>query len=168
MRAIRGVGRLLLDYLREALVFLAASTGVAALATIVLPFVGYATFGDRPGPGWYGPPSRPTWGALRELAEYALALPMFGAVAVALYFVVPFAVVRSLQHFRLPALAIRIVSALLCALLAAVGIAGAGWYIALGAVAGGAGVVGGLVYGAWRLPRRPAAAPAVSASVPVA
>ena len=164
---MRRLVRLILDYLRQALVFLAASTGVAALVTIVLPFIGYATFGDRPGPGWYGPPSRPTWSALRELAEYALALPMFGAIAVLMYFIVPFAVVRALQHFRVPVTVVRLAGALLCAMVAAVVIAGAGWYITLGAVAGGAGVLGGLVYGAVGLPRRREVHSAVSASAPV-
>jgi hypothetical protein len=164
---MRRLTNLVLDYLRQAVMFLAASTGVAALTTIVLPFIGYATFGDRPGPGWYGPPSHLTWGALRELAEYALALPVFGAIAVLIYFIVPFAVVRALQHFGLPVGVVRIAGALLCAVVAAVVITGAGWYISLGAVAGGAGVFGGLIYGAVVLPRNRQAQSVVSVSAPV-
>jgi len=164
---MRRLAYLVLDYLRQAAVFLAASTGVAALVTIVLPFIGYATFGDRPGPGWYGPPGRPTWSALKDLAEHALALPVFGAIAVLIYFIVPFAVVRSLQHFDVPVTIVRVTAALLCAMVAAVVIASAGWYIALGAVAGSAGVLGGLMYGAVGLSRSRRSSVAVSAGAPV-
>lgn len=165
---MRRLGRLSLDYLREAALFLAASTGAAAVATIVLPFFGYATFGDRPGPGWYDPAIRPTWAALRELSGYALALPVFGAMVVAMYFVVPFAVVRAMQHYRVPMPVVRIAGALSCALLASVVISAAGWYIALGAVAGSAGIVGSFVYGAWRLPRRRRVAEWVREDAPAA
>jgi hypothetical protein len=164
---MRRLARLVLDYLRQAAIFLAASTGVAACATIMLPFIGYATFGDRPGPGWYGAATRPTWRALRELAEYALALPLFGAIPALIYFIVPFAVVRSLQHFGVPGPVVRIAGAVLCAMVAVVVIAGAGWYIALGPVAAGAGVLGGLVYGAMVLSRRRRIPAAVSAVAPV-
>ena len=143
----------LLDYLRQAGWFLLASTGVAALATVILPLIGYATFGDRPGPGWYGPPSALTWSGVVELAGYAVALPVFGALGVLFYFVVPFVAVRLLERTLAPQWLTRGVGGLLCAVLAWVVIAGAGWYIALGTVAGGAGVVGGLLYGLVKLPR---------------
>lgn len=148
------LARLVVDYLRHCVGFLLASTGVAALVTFVLPFVGYATYGDRPGPGWYGPPASLSWRDVGTLAEYALVLPIFGAVSVAIYFVVPYAAVRLLEHRGLGPLAVRVVGGLLSAVVAWVVIGGAGWYIALGAVAGSAGVLGGLLYGAFRLPRR--------------
>jgi len=156
MRTLVGI---VLDYLRQLAWFLAASTGVGALVTFVLPLLGYATFGDRPGPGWYGPPSSMSWAGIRRSAEYALALPVFGAMPAVFYFAVPYVVVRLLERTRVPRYAVRLVGALLCAAAAFVVLAGAGWYISLGAVAGAAGIIGGAIYGARTLPRTMVASP---------
>jgi hypothetical protein len=150
---MRKLGSVVLDYLRQLVWFLLASTGVSALFTFVLPLVGYDTFGDRPGPGWHGLPSKITWAGVSELGEYALALPLFGAMAAVFYFAVPFVAVRLLERTRLPRYAIRVVGALLCAAAAFVVLAAAGWYISLGIVAGATGIVGGAIYGARKLPR---------------
>jgi hypothetical protein len=165
---MRRLARLFLDYVRHAACFLTASAGVAALTTIVLPVLGFVAFGDR-GPAWYGTTMHPTWNALGQLAAYAVALPLFGALPASILFIVPFAVVRALQHFAVPSFVTRTTGALLCAIVAAIIIAGAGWYIALGAAAGGAGVLGATLYGAAVLSRErqaPLAAVGAAATVP--
>src|SRR2546423_10838179 len=131
---MRKAAKLLLDYLRHAGRFLVASAGVAALMVVVLPFLGYDTFGDRPGAGWHGTPTRPTRAAVVELLNYALALPLFGAIGVAIFFVVPFAVVRLLERTAVHLAIVRAVGALLCGEVAFL-VIGAGWYISLGIVA---------------------------------
>ena len=143
-----------LDYLRNAVVFVLASTGVAALAVIILPLFGYMSFGDRPGPGWYGLPRQITWDGILSLVEYALALPVFGAIPALIYFVVPFASVRLLQLTRLPRWIGQAVGGLLCGGVALLVLEMAGWYIALGAVAAYAGILGGALYGAFVMARR--------------
>jgi hypothetical protein len=144
----------ILDYLRSAVLFLLASSGIAALAVILLPFIGYMSFGDRPGTGWYGVPKHITWDAVLSTAEYALALPVLGAIPVLIYFLVPYAAVRLLQLTRLPRWVGQIVGGVLCGGLAVIVISMAGWYIALGALPAYAGVVGGALYGGFILSRR--------------
>ena len=145
---------IILDYLRNAVLFLLASSGVAALAVIILPLIGYMSFGDRPGPGWYGLPKNITWDGIRSLVEYALALPVFGAVPALIYFLVPYACVRLLQLTRLPRWVGQLVGGLLCGAVALLIIEMAGWYIALGALAAYTGVLGGTLYGALVMARR--------------
>ena len=145
---------IVLDYLRNAVLFLLASSGVAALAVIVLPLVGYMSFGDRPGPGWYGWPKNITWDAVVSLVNYAVALPVLGAVPALIYFAVPYACVRLLQLTRIPRWVGQVVGGLLSGAVALLIIEMAGWYIALGALAAYAGILGGTLYGAFVLARR--------------
>src|SRR5687768_4254458 len=77
---------LILDYLRNAVLFLFASSGIAALAVILLPLIGYMSFGDRPRTGWYGIPKHITWDAVLNTGGYALALSVFGAIPVLIGF----------------------------------------------------------------------------------
>jgi hypothetical protein len=148
---------LVLDYLRNAVLFLLASSGVAALAVIILPLIGYMSFGDRPGPGWYGLPKQITWDGILSLVEYAVALPVFGAIPALIYFVVPYAAVRLLQLTRLPRWVSQVIGGLFCGIVALLVIEMAGWYIALGALAAYAGILGGALYGAFVMAcRRPA------------
>ena len=144
---------LILDYLRNAVLFLLASTGIAALAVVLLPLIGYSSFGDRPGTGWYGIPQHITWEAIVGTGEYALALPVFGAIPVLIYFVIPYGAVRLLQITRLHRWISQIVGGLLCGALALMVISMAGWYIALGALPTYTGVLGGLLYGGFVLAR---------------
>ncbi len=142
------------DYVRNAVLFLLASSGVAALAVVLLPLIGYNSFGDRPAPGWYGIPDHITWEAILSTGEYAIALPVFGAIPVLIYFVVPFAAVRLLQLTRLRPWISQVVGGLLCGALGVLIISMAGWYIALGALPAYAGVLGGMPYGGLVLARR--------------
>ena len=151
---MRRLARVAFDYLRHVLSFLMASSGVAALVTFALPFVGYATYGDRPGPGWYGLPSGISWNDVGELAGMASALPLFGALPTLLFFLVPYAAVRACERTGARRPLIQALGGLLCFLVGSLVVAGAGWYIALGALAGWAGALGGLAYGAFGLPRR--------------
>src|SRR5690349_21947508 len=146
---MRRLFSILLDYVRHAVLFLLASSGVAALAVVSLPLIGYMSFGDRPGPGWYGFPQHVTWAAIASLVGYAVALPVFGAIPVLIYFVVPYTAIRLIQLTRWPRWIGQIIGGLLCAVIALLVIEMAGWYIALGALAGYAGVLGGTLYGAF-------------------
>jgi hypothetical protein len=150
---MRRLFALVLDYLRNAVLFLLASTGIAALAVVLLPLIGYMSFGDRPGTGWFGVPKNISWDAILNFGAYALALPVFGAVPILIFFILPYAAVRMLQLTRLHRSPSRIVGGLLCAALAFFAISMAGWYIALGALPVYLGVLGGLLYGAFVLPR---------------
>jgi hypothetical protein len=145
---------LIVDYVRNAVLFLLASSGIAALAVILLPLIGYISFGDRPATGWYGIPNHITWDAIFSVAGYATALPVLSAIPVLIYFVVPYAAVRLLQLTRLYRWISQVVGGLLCGALALFVISMAGWYIALGALPTYAGVLGGVLYGGFILARR--------------
>lgn len=62
--------------------------------------------------------------------------------------------VRLLQRWRVSEWLTRAVSGVICTVLASLLIEADGWYIALGVVAYGAGVAGGLVCGLFKLPRQ--------------
>jgi hypothetical protein len=143
----------ILDYLRSAVLFLLASTGIAALAVVLLSLIGYVSFGDRPGTGWYGIPQHVTREAILRTGVSALALPVFGAIPVLILFVIPYAAVHLLRITRLHRWISQIVGGLLCGALALIVISMSGWYIALGAFPAYAGILGGVLYGGFILAR---------------
>jgi hypothetical protein len=149
--------RVALDFIRNLCWFWLAAIGIPTLAVLVLPFVGYAPYGDRPGPGWYGLPSGITWVQMLNHLKFVggfLLLGVRSLPAIALLFILPFAVVRIVEG-RIPLVATRSVGALLGAGIAWFTIANVGWYISIGWLAGGSGIAAGAFVGARCLPAAP-------------
>jgi hypothetical protein len=145
--------RLLLDYVRSFTIFVLASIGACAVIMLVLPRFGYLTYSDRPGPGWYGGLDF-RWDSVRHDAGMALGLAVFALPAAVILFPLSFAGVRLSEVHGLARTPRAIMGAALCAGLAFITLAGAGWIVSLGWVPLLAGLAGAATYGAAVLSRK--------------
>jgi MFS family permease len=123
--------------------------GGVTLILLVSSAVGYLPYSDRPGPGWFSP-------HLPRLEE----LQLFAGWAV--FFIGPFALLWGLPLYlfmliiaRLgsPKLLARILGGVFAGALGFLGVAGAGWYIAISPVGVYSGGFLGLIFGSVLLPR---------------
>ena len=141
---------------RTFLVPLAQYTAAVFAATIatmlVLPFAGYATYGDRPPAGWreIAPISA------SEYADYAAFIAEFAvllAPTILFYALVALGGVRLCEATGGRRIGPRTAGALGGGIAAFLALAGAGWYISLGLLVGVIGSVAGVLAGAHFLPR---------------
>ena len=148
-----GVPRFLFDNLKKAVLcavlYAAVLAGGIFLLLVATSVIGYLPYSDRPGPGWFVA-HLPT---MRESGFFA---------SWSLFFVGPFALlwgpglwlfIRLVGWLDAPRLLLRVLGGLLAGFLSLFGIAAAGWYIAISAVAVYGGGVLGLLFGALVLPK---------------
>jgi hypothetical protein len=132
--------------------YMAAVVIATVLAMLMLPFVGYGTYGDRPPAGWQdlGPISaRDYAGYAAFVAEFAVFL----ALSLVLYAALALGGVRLCEASARRRLGPVAAGALGGGMAAFLGLAGAGWYISLGALVGVIGSLVGVIAGARYLPR---------------
>jgi hypothetical protein len=126
--------------------FLAGGT---FLLLVVVSAIGYLPYSDRPGPGWYAAhiPN------LQEVGYYASWATFFVGPFALLWGILLFVLVRTLGWLAMPRWLVRTVAAVFAFFLSLLGLATAGWYIAIaGAVVYGGAAIGSL-FGGWILPR---------------
>jgi hypothetical protein len=126
--------------------FLASGT---FLLLILASAIGYLPYSDRPGPGWYAAhiPN------LREIGYYASWATFFVGPFALLWGILLFVLVRALGWLAMPRWLVRTVAAVFAFFLSLLGLAAAGWYIAIAGVVVYGGAAIGLLFGGWILPR---------------
>ena len=133
--------------------YAAVVVGVIVLAMLILPFLGYATYGDRPPAGWraIGPIS------VSECAGYAAFVAEFVVLFIPtllFYAAITLAGVRLCESIGARWLGPRFLGAFGGGIAALVSLGGAGWYISLGALVGAIGCLTGILAGVRWLPRK--------------
>jgi hypothetical protein len=130
---------------------LAISVGTSALLAII-NLVGYLPYSDRPGPGWQGF-HWPSSAMLEQTLGFFVGwIPMLAVTC--LYFGLGLALLGLLfQWLSLPRSLVRLLGAVLAGCAAALATAAAGWYIALGEIGAALGLLCGVVWGVFVLPR---------------
>ena len=142
------------DLVKSVLLYLLFIVGGVLCFLSVAPVFGYAPYGDRPGPGWYGPFPATTWPSFWEgilfLSSWAtLLLPYATAVGLLLY-----GVTRLLERVRLHRMVVAIIVAVLSGFASGYVVAGIGWYIAIAGPPVDFAMLLGILYGGWFLPKR--------------
>jgi hypothetical protein len=131
--------------------FLLLVTGMPLLAMVIMAFVGYLPYSDRPGPGWYGLRLALSVRELRLFVDWWAFTAIAAMPAAAVLFVFH----RALRAIRTP----RWLSASVCGVaslfVSMYLLLAAGWYIALSLVFVVLAGLTGLVYGTLLLPRLP-------------
>ena len=137
------------DAIYCAILYAAVLGGGVFLLLVVSSAIGYLPYSDRPGPGWFSP-HLPTLQELRFFGSWAF------------FFVGPFALfwgavlflfVRLTGWLGAPKWLLRVLGGFFAGALGLLGIAAAGWYIALSAAAVYGGAILGVIFGAILLPR---------------
>ncbi len=125
--------------------FLAGGT---FLLLLVVSAIGYLPYSDRPGPGWYAGhiPS------LQEVGYYASWATFSVAPFALLWGILLFVLVRALGWFATPRWLVRMIGAVFVFFLSLLGLAAAGWYIALAGIVAYGGAAIGSLFGGWILP----------------
>lgn len=122
----------------------AAATLISLAGSLI---VGYLPYSDRPGPGWGRGVFN--WSEFEFFLDWMLFLPYFLLQTdVAL-----FPLARLLGWFHSPRWLLRVFGGVFAGIAALVGVAAAGWYIAIAEFPAVCGAVSGLIYGAVILPR---------------
>jgi hypothetical protein len=123
--------------------------GGTFLLLVVVSTIGYLPYSDRPGPGWYAAhiPN------LREIGYYASWATFFVGPFALLWGILLFALVRVLGWLAMPRWLVRTIAAVFAFFLSLLGLAAAGWYIAIAGVAVYGGAAIGSLFGVWILPR---------------
>jgi hypothetical protein len=123
--------------------------GGTFLLLVVVSAIGYLPYSDRPGAGWYGAhvPN------LHEIGYYGSWALFFVGPFALLWGVLLFVFVRTLGWFAAPKWFVRTIASLFASFVSLLGLAAAGWYIALSAVVVYGGAAVGAVFGVWILPR---------------
>lgn len=148
----RSIGLMLWRSVRVVLAWLGVVIGGLTLFLALAPLFGYLPYSDRPGPGWYGRFPAVGW------AEFWLhAWEMAGAGAFfAILFILPATLlvlaVRACETMGMRAGVVRVVAALLSALVSGYWAMAAAWYIAGAPVLGLLAIALGAVAGACVLP----------------
>jgi hypothetical protein len=122
--------------------------GGTFLLLVVVSAIGYLPYSDRPGPGWYAAhiPN------LQELGYYASWVTFYVAPFALLWGILLFVLVRALGWLAMPRWLVRTVAAVSAFFLSLLGLAAAGWYIAIAGVAVYGGAAIGSLFGGWVLP----------------
>lgn len=126
--------------------FLAGGT---FLLLVVVSAIGYLPYSDRPGPGWYAAhiPN------LQEVSYYASWATLFVGPFALLWGMLLFVLVRALGWLATPRWLVRTTAAVFAFFISLLGLAAAGWYIAVaGPVVYGGAAIGSL-FGGWIMPR---------------
>jgi hypothetical protein len=125
--------------------FLAGGT---FLLLVVVSTIGYLPYSDRPGPGWYAAhiPN------LQEVGYYASWATFFVGPFALLWGILLFALVRALGWLATPRWLVRTIAAVFAFFLSLLGLASAGWYIAIAGVVVYGGAAIGSLFGGWILP----------------
>lgn len=144
--------RFLVDLGKTAGTYLLIVGGGTVVLLLATTFIGYLSYSDRPGPGWYGLRGGITLREVRFLLSWAVFLVIPAVVVGAVLFVS----VQLLLWIRTPRWLIATIGAAASALLSLILVGATGWIIAIGAVpVYGAALLGG-VYGGWLLPKQAA------------
>jgi hypothetical protein len=146
MKMLKRLGK---QFLGTAVLF---SALVGLGTSIVLLFascIGYLSYSDRPGPGWW---AHVHWPSLAEIGNYLGFAPWFAYFC--LYFGVGLFVFGLVLGFAItPRWLNRFLGGIIAALAAGLAVAGAGWYFALAAIGPDTAIVIGLLYGVFLFPR---------------
>jgi hypothetical protein len=131
MRALRAVAMILIDALKAYAVYIAIVFGGTALVMFAADSVGYLSYSDRPGPGWYG--LHPHFSI--SDAEFIVGFVAFAAVLSVFTVVVPglMLLAVALRRWRARPFIVGLVIGPLIALATVWVFAAAGWYVAIGA-----------------------------------
>jgi hypothetical protein len=126
--------------------FLAGGT---FLLLVAVSAIGYLPYSDRPGPGWYAAhiPN------LQEVGYYASWATFFVGPFALLWGILLFVLVRTLGWLMMPRLLVRTIAAVFAFFVSLLGLASAGWYIAIAGVVVYGGAAIGSLFGGWILPR---------------
>ncbi len=145
--------RSLLDLIKKAvtcaLLYAVVLGGGVFVLLVVTSAVGYLPYSDRPGPGWFSPHLP----GLQELGFFGSWVFFFVGPFALLWGAILFVFIRVLGWLGAPKPLLRILGGLFAAALGLLGIASAGWYIAISSVGVYGGGVVGLLYGVFLLPR---------------
>lgn len=115
---------------------------------LVASCIGYLSYSDRPGPGWYGPRHWPTW---QEILTYFGFAPWFAYFC--LFFGLGLLGLSLILSFASsPKWLNRILGGVFSLLSAGLAVMGAGWYIALSSLGAYASLLFGLIYGVFVFP----------------
>jgi hypothetical protein len=119
-----------------------------AIWMLVASSVGYLPYSDRPGVGWK---LTAHWPSFAEIGSYLGFIPFF--VILLWFFGAAFFVLAIvLGLVSLPRWSVRVIGGVVGLATAGMGVAGAGWYIALSGTGPLVGAVAGLVYGVFLFP----------------
>jgi hypothetical protein len=125
--------------------FLAGGT---FLLLVVVSAFGYLPYSDRPGPGWYVAhiPN------LQEIGYYASWATFLVGPFALLWGALLFVLIRALGWLAMPGWFVRTIAAVFAFFLSLLGLASAGWYIAIAGVVVYGGATIGSLFGGWILP----------------
>lgn len=143
------VKRFAKDLVKSVALYCLTVAGGTVLLLLVLSGIGYLPYSDRPGPGWHAA-HIPT---LREIGFY-LSFGTFFLVTLSLFWgVALFLFARCLGWLSAPRPLVAVSGAIAAGFVTCMGVAGAGWYIAIAAFPVYAAGILGLLFGALLLPR---------------
>jgi hypothetical protein len=137
--------------------------GAPLVAMVVMAFVGYVPYSDRPGPGWYGLRLGVTAREIQFFVGWWAFTGLYAMPVGALLF----ALQGVLRIIRVPRRLVATICGLAGFLLSAYLAAATGWYIAISAVPVVVAAVAGSLYGALVLPRLPIAIASASGRLSV-
>src|SRR5262245_61772135 len=163
MRVAQWIVRQALGLAQAVGLYLLVAFGAPLVAMIVMAFVGYAPYSDRPGPGWYGLRLAITAGEIRFFVEWWAFTGLY-AMPVG---VLLFALEGVLRVVRAPGRLVAVVCGLAAFVLSAYLPLAAGWYIAISEVPVVVAPLAGGIYGALVLPRLPIAVASASGQLSV-
>jgi hypothetical protein len=127
--------------------------GAPLVAMVVMSFVGYVPYSDRPGPGWYGLRLAITAREIQFFVEWWAFTGLYAMPVGALLF----ALQGVLRAVRAPRWLVATICGVAAFVLSASLALATGWYIAISEVPVAVAALAGGVYGAFLLPRFPMA-----------
>jgi hypothetical protein len=141
---LRAVGRNVKNAALCTIAYALFLAGGTFILLVVVSAIGYLPYSDRPGPGWYAAhiPN------LQEVGYYASWATFFVGPFALLWGMLLFVQVRALGWLATPRWLVRTVASVFALFLSLLGLAAAGWYIAIaGAVVYGGAAIGALFGG---------------------
>jgi len=138
-----------IQFLGTAVLFSVAVALGTSLAMLLASCMGYLSYSDRPGPGWW---AHVHWPSLVEIGTYLGFAPWFAYFC--LFFGLGLFILSLVLGFAAcPKWLNRVIGALISTCCAGLAIAGAGWYLALAPIGPDVAMVIGLIYGILLFPR---------------
>ena len=145
MQLLKSLGR---GFAGTALLFSAFVSIGTSLVLLVSSCVGYLSYSDRPGPGWWGRVHWPSWVEFVNYIQFAPAFAYF-----CLFFGLGlFAFSLVLGIVSTPRWLNRLLGGVIAALAAGLAVMAGGWYFALAEIGPDAALVLGLLYGVFLFP----------------